>query len=98
MSQKRITFRVSDVNVAKLEELADRYGMSVNSLVGFIVGQWLDSHYDMKDRVLEKLVKESLDEQKIARLVDNPMFNEIVKEVIESMAKVEVQKESQSFG
>jgi predicted DNA-binding protein len=51
---KRIGLRMPEKNAERLEDLAERYGMTVNSLVGYIVGQWLDNNYDLKDIVREK--------------------------------------------
>lgn len=52
---QRVQIRLSETNAKRLEELANRYGMSMNSLIAFVLGQWLDNTYDLKDSVRDKL-------------------------------------------
>lgn len=39
---KRLNITISAANFEKLQVLANRYGVTANSLVTVIVGQWLD--------------------------------------------------------
>jgi hypothetical protein len=40
---KRINVMISDSLNEKLDEYSQRYGMSKSSIVGFVLGQWLDN-------------------------------------------------------
>lgn len=40
---KRINVMISDSLNEKLDEYSERYGMSKSSIVGFVLGQWLDN-------------------------------------------------------
>jgi predicted transcriptional regulator len=47
----------------KLQEFAEKYGMSKNSLITYILGQWVDANYELKDKItgrLLEMVKEHL--------------------------------------
>lgn len=41
----------------KLQEFADNYGMSKNALITFILGQWIDTNYELKDKITGKLME-----------------------------------------
>lgn len=56
MGTKRMQLTLSSGNYEKLRVLADRYGVSANSLITVIVGLWLD---DM-DAKLERLPFEAV--------------------------------------
>lgn len=56
--KKKIHLLLSDRNADRLREMSERYGMSLNSLVAYILGQWLDTNYDLKDRILDKMIRE----------------------------------------
>ncbi len=43
METKRMQITVSDKNYIRLKVMATRYGVTANSLVTVIVGQWLDN-------------------------------------------------------
>ncbi len=43
METKRMQITVSDKNYIRLKVMAARYGVTANSLVTVIVGQWLDN-------------------------------------------------------
>ncbi len=77
--KKRVGIVLNSVVYDKLREVAGRYGMTVNSLMAYILGQWADSNYDMKERVAEKFIqeiaKEAMDKDK------NPMVEKILKEM-----------------
>lgn len=42
MKNKRMNITISSANYEKLQVLAARYGVTANSLITVIVGQWLD--------------------------------------------------------
>lgn len=56
--QVRLSFRLATHNAEKLETMAQRYGVSMNSLLSMITAQWLDTNYDLKDKVLSALISE----------------------------------------
>lgn len=74
IEMKRIVFRTTDYNSEKLEKMAYRYGMSVNSLVGFIVGQWLDNNYDANEKMRDKMVDNMMTEEVLTKVMGQ-MFN-----------------------
>lgn len=39
---KRINVMISDLMNSRLDKYSERYGVSKSSIVGFVVGQWLD--------------------------------------------------------
>nr|WP_010891063.1 hypothetical protein [Geobacillus stearothermophilus]BAA06242.1 ORF1 [Geobacillus stearothermophilus]BAA06246.1 hypothetical protein [Geobacillus stearothermophilus]BAA06268.1 unnamed protein product [Geobacillus stearothermophilus]prf//2102242A ORF 1 in cryptic plasmid pSTK1 [Geobacillus stearothermophilus] len=75
---KKIQIRLTEENDKKLREIAERYGMSINSVASFIIGKWLDENYDLKDRILEGLaasqkeVMERVAKQVVEELFSNP--------------------------
>ena len=56
-SNKRMQIRISQKNYDRLEEMADRYGISPNSMVTFVVGQWLDSVYGLKEKITTEMLQ-----------------------------------------
>lgn len=48
---KRMNITISSVNYEKLQALADRYGVTANSLITVIVGQWLDDIDEKVERL-----------------------------------------------
>lgn len=81
---KRVTFRASESTVYRLEQMAERYGMSVNALCGYIVGRWLDDNYNLQERVLESMSKRlsSTTEHQIEKMLENP---EVKEQLLEFM-------------
>lgn len=66
---KRINVMLSDEMNEKLDSYADRYGISKSSIVGFLVGQWVDNMDRMnnavfgvtgKDGVLGEVLKQAV--------------------------------------
>ena len=78
-NKKRVGIQLNEIVYDKLKEIAGRYGMTVNSLMAYILGQWADSNYDMKERVAQKFIqeiaKEAMNKDK------NPMVEKIIKEM-----------------
>lgn len=84
-SVKRLQIRLSERNASRIEEMADRYGMSVNSMVSFIVGQWLDNNYDLKENLREKqmeIVQETANKT-WAEIMNDPEKFEWMKNMFE---------------
>lgn len=85
--RRRVPVRFSEVTAQKLDDMSERYGMSVSALVNFIVGQWLDNNYDMKDYAREKMIPEIMKnvEPQMESMYQNPMLAGVVKEIAEQM-------------
>lgn len=55
---KRVGLRINEDIYKKYEELAQSYGMTVNSLMVFVLGQWISGAYDMQDKLIETMTKQ----------------------------------------
>ncbi len=55
---QRVTCRIAKHNYERLEAMAERYGVSLNSLMSIIIAQWLDTNHDLKDKVIASLTAE----------------------------------------
>lgn len=88
-SKRRFPLRINEENAKKLDDMADRYGMSVNALVSFIVGQWLDNNYDLKEYAREKMIPAIAEkmEPDLETLLSNPQVLEMVKDIALSGSK-----------
>lgn len=88
-AKERMQVRFSKLTMERLNEMAGRYGMTVNSLVTFIVGQWLDNNYDLKDKMISSISSNN----NMDKLFENPvfaeMFNGLMKEAVVSAIKLE---------
>lgn len=73
VGKKKIHLQLNDRNAERLKEMSERYGMSLNSLVAYILGQWLDNNYDLKDRMIDKMTSEG----KVDKLFENPVFSNL---------------------
>ena len=57
---KRINVMVSDRLNEKLNNYSERYGVSKSSIVGFVVGQWVDQVESFNSKVYGNNVTEGL--------------------------------------
>jgi predicted DNA-binding protein len=48
---KRINVMISDVMNEKLDNYSERYGVTKSSIVGFVLGQWVDNIERMNSSV-----------------------------------------------
>ena len=55
--KKRVGIILNSSIYDKLKFVASRYGMTVNSLMAYILGQWADS-FDSKEKMTDKVVQE----------------------------------------
>lgn len=78
----RMQIRISKASSEKLGEMADRYGVSANSLVSYIVGQWLDTNYDLRDHMRAHVMTKVEEMQQ--RVLENPLELMKWKEVFET--------------
>jgi len=65
VERERMQIRLSKFNVDRLNEISERYGMSSNSLVSYIIGVWLDNNFDLKDQMREKMIGSLTDPDKL---------------------------------
>ena len=56
--KKRVGIVLSSSIYDKLQFVASRYGMTVNSLMAYILGQWADS-FDVKEKMTDKVIQET---------------------------------------
>lgn len=83
---KRVSFRVSDNTYEKLENLSERWGMTINALVAYIVGRWADENYDLQDKLIDRMTP--TDEQ-VTKLFDNPQYKAWFQDLAEAIVKAE---------
>ena len=57
---KRIQVMISDRLNEKLNSYSDRYGVSKSSIVGFVVGQWIDQVESFNSKVYGNNATEGL--------------------------------------
>ncbi|HWO75588.1 MAG TPA: hypothetical protein VNM69_06650 [Bacillus sp. (in: firmicutes)] len=80
MSKKRrIQVTLSEGNAQKIEETAERYGITVNAFMAFILGQWVDMNYNAQAAMASKL------EEILATTEDalsNPHLLGMIKEIL----------------
>lgn len=65
--KKRVGIVVSSSIYDKLQFVSGRYGMTVNSLMAYILGQWADSFYK-KEKMADEVLAES--KRVLAQLVE----------------------------
>ena len=57
---KRIQVMISDRLNEKLDNYSERYGVSKSSIVGFVVGQWIDQVEKFNNKIYGNNVAEGL--------------------------------------
>lgn len=95
----RIQIRLMGQNYEKLLEIADRYGMSVNSLTSFIVGQWLDQHENnaslrdkMNDQLIDTTVKHFSSGEQMSQMLNNPIMAQLMNGMLEKVMSEAMKK------
>lgn len=56
--KKRVGIILNSSIYDKLKLVANKYGMTVNSLMAYILGQWADS-FGIKEKVTDKFIQET---------------------------------------
>lgn len=56
--KKRIAIVISSSVYEKLQFISSRYGMTINSLMAYVLGQWADSFYT-KEKMTDEVLAES---------------------------------------
>ena len=79
--------RLSKTNMQRLQDMAGRYGMSANSLVSYILGQWLDNNYDLKDKMREQMFSIFASEDKLEKVFASPIFAEMMGGIVREMVQ-----------
>lgn len=57
-NKKRVGIMLNASIYDKLQFIAGRYGMTVNSLMAYVLGQWADS-FDLKEKMTNEVLKET---------------------------------------
>lgn len=57
-NKKRVGIMLNASIYEKLQFIAGRYGMTVNSLMAYILGQWADNFY-AKEKIADEVLSES---------------------------------------
>jgi len=95
----RIQIRLMGQNYEKLLEIADRYGMSINSLTSFVIGQWLDQHENhaslrekMNEQLIDTTVKHFSSEDQMTQMLNNPIMTQLMSGILEKAVNDAVKK------
>jgi hypothetical protein len=95
----RIQIRLMGQNYDKLLEIADRYGMSVNSLASFVIGQWLDQHENnaslrekMNDQLIDTTVKHFSSGDQMTQVLNNPVMAQLMSSMLEKVMNETMKK------
>jgi len=79
--KKRIHITLSQEHFDKVEQTSLRYGITTNSFISFIVGQWVDNNYEMNEK-MSKTVDEMIPD--LDSVFDNPQLMNMVKDILNS--------------
>lgn len=85
INKKAVGIRLNENVYDKLQTIADRYGMTVNSLMAYILGQWADSNFDMKDKLADKVIEQMAN--KSMDIENNPVAKKMVEEMMAEFLK-----------
>jgi hypothetical protein len=104
MSEKiptqRLQIRLANENYDKLQKMADRYGVPVNSFVSLIVGQWLDQNENtlqlrekMNDQLIDTTVKHFSSEDQMTQILNNPVMAQLMSSMLEKVMSETMKKD-----
>lgn len=79
--KKRVHITLSQDSFDKVEETSNRYGITPNAFISFIVGQWVDANYEVS-KVMSDKVDEFLPD--LSTVSENPQFMKMVKAILSS--------------
>lgn len=77
---KKLGIQMSMTIYERLSEIADRYGITPNSLITFVIGQYVDSTFDIKDKLSNQLI-DSLVKNYGINLESEKSYPEFVKKM-----------------
>lgn len=80
-SKKRLNITISQEVYDKVEESALRYGITANSFISFIIGQWVDTNADLTNKISEKVDSLIPD---LDSVFENQQLVDLLKEMIKS--------------
>lgn len=80
--RKRTAVTISTAHYEQIEESAKRYGITVNSFMAFILGQWVDNQNLERERLMAQKVEEEFSVQE--DVLNNPLMMEMIKEILSS--------------
>ena len=83
---KRVTFRVSAETLDKLENIAMRYGISVNALCSYVIGRWIEENYNLQEKVLRTVSEAVVTETVFERWLENPIYRKLLEDVVREAA------------
>lgn len=78
----RVGIRLNQDVDKRLQQYADNYGMTKNSLITFILGQWVDNNIKVKEQVLKQL------SDKLDSNMSLSLDNKKTKDILEYVAKI----------
>lgn len=79
MPKKRVQVSMSEEHYDILDSMAKRYGMTTNSIIVFILGQYIDEHLESHEKMsaaVDDLLKSKDD------VLNNPELLQMVKEIL----------------
>lgn len=81
---KRVTFRVSPGTLEKLEDIVQRYGISINALCSYVIGRWVEENSNLQEKMMEKLAGTMIEETVIDKMLSHPMYERIIGESVKA--------------
>ena len=79
-NKKRVGIMLSASIYEKLQFVSRRYGMTVNSLMAYVLGQWADGFY-AKEKIADEVLNES--KKILAELVEREVKTKSSKKQLE---------------
>jgi hypothetical protein len=79
--KKRVHITISQDIYDKVEETSERYGITPNAFISFIVGQWVDTNFNVT-KALSDNVNELLPDMN--SILEQPKLLEMVKEILQN--------------
>jgi len=80
---KRVTFRVSAETLDKIENIAMRYGISVNALCSYVIGRWIEENYDLQEKVMRAVTEAVVTETVMDKWLENPISRKLFEDVLD---------------
>ena len=80
---KRVTFRVSAETLDKIENIAMRYGISVNALCSYVIGRWIEENYNLQEKVMRTVSEAVVTEMVKGKWLENPVGRKLLEDVLD---------------
>lgn len=91
-----MTFRLSEEAYERLEEMAKRYGISINVLCAYVVGSWLDEKQRTSERFLQAVVEKYADDRGFAQYLENPVYRRLLTDLMREALQATVGAEAKA--